>query len=369
MHVLFDHQAFTGTPYGGVSRYFFDLMQSFAPWPDITVDLSLRLSNNEYLNQASHGRYLRYSALAGSPHANRAASLLNRISSRQKVRAGRYDVFHPTYYHNYFLDAVGQKPVVVTFYDATNERYSNQYPAIYGGQYETRKRVLQRANRIIAISNFSKQELTEFFPVDPGKIDVIHLGSALGQHLPATSGLPRPLAAPYLLFVGKRDFYKNFSGFFRAIGPVLHRHPDLHLICAGSGSFRPHEQTLFESAGLTSRVHYRPLTDVTLLTMYQHAEAFVFPSLNEGFGIPVLEAFIGQCPAVLSNRSSLPEVGGDAAVYFDPDSDESIADAVERVLTDTTLRSDLRRKGTERLQHFSCDKTARQTLALYQSLC
>jgi len=369
MNVLFDHQAFTGTPYGGVSRYFFDLMRSFVSMPGITFDLSLRLSNNEYLNQSSLSKHIRYPAFAGSPSVNRAASLLNRQNSRQKIKAGQFDVFHPTQYHQYFLDILGSKPFVATFYDATNERYAEQYPHIFGGHYETRKAVLQQASRIIAISEFSKEELLRYFPVEANKIDIIHLGTTLGEHRAAAAALPRPLAAPYLLFVGKRDFYKNFDGFFRAIQPLMHRHPDLHLICAGSGQFRPDEQALFQAAHLDSRVHYRTFTDVTLLNLYQHAEAFVFPSLNEGFGIPVLEAFIGGCPAVLSNRSSLPEVAADAAVYFDPDQDESIAEAIERVLTDSSLRASLRKKGTDRLSQFSCDKTARQTLAVYQSLC
>ena len=369
MNVLFDHQAFTGTTYGGVSRYFFDLMRSFADMPGITFDLSLRLSNNEYLNRSSLSKHIRYPAFAASANVNRAASLLNRISSKQKIRAGQFDVFHPTYYHRYFLDDLGAKPFVLTFHDATSERYEKEYPAVYQGLYDLKKLLIQRATRIISVSEFSKQELLHYFPTDPDKVKVIHLSTSLGEVALETVAMPAPFAAPYLLYVGKRDFYKNFKGFFRAIQPVLRQHPDLHLICAGGGAFSADEQALFHAASLPQRVHYRPITDGSLLNLYQHARAFVFPSLNEGFGIPVLEAFAGQCPAVLSNRSSLPEVGADAAVYFDPEDDESMACAIEHVLTDSGLRDDLRRKGFERLRHFSRDKTAQQTFNLYQSVC
>jgi len=369
MNVLFDHQAFTGTTYGGVSRYFFDLMRSFVDMPGITFDLSLRLSNNEYLNQSSLSKHIRYPAFAASANVNLVASQLNRLSSLQKIRAGRYDVFHPTYYHRYFLDAMGGKPFVTTFYDATSERYAGQYPHVFGGHYETRKAVLQQATRIIAISEFSKEELLHYFPVEPDKVEVIHLSTSLGELIPAATAMTAPLAASYLLYVGKRDFYKNFEGFLRAIQPVLHQHPDLHLVCAGGGAFSTDEQALFHTLGLHQRVQYRPITDVSLLNLYQYAQAFVFPSLNEGFGIPVLEAFAAGCPAVLSNRSSLPEVGADAAVYFDPEDNDSMAGAVERVLTDNDLRDELRRKGTERLLHFSREKTAQKTLNLYQSVC
>ncbi len=369
MNVLFDHQAFTGTTYGGVSRYYFDLMRSFVGMPGITFDLSLRLSNNEYLNQSSLSKHIRYPAFAGSPNVNRAASLLNRLSSIQKIRAGRFDVFHPTYYHRYFLEAIGTKPFVLTFHDATSERYAKEYSAVYQGLYDVKKLLLQRATRIISVSEFSKQELLHFFPIEPDKVEVIHLSTSLGELAPAAAAMTAPLTAPYLLYVGKRDFYKNFEGFLRAIQPVLHRHPNLHLVCAGGGAFSTDEQALFHASGLHQRVHYRSITDTSLLNLYQHAKAFVFPSLNEGFGIPVLEAFVGGCPAVLSNRSSLPEVGADAAVYFDPEDNESMAGAVERVITDDELRDELRRKGTERLLHFSREKTAQKTLNLYQSVC
>ncbi|GAB4018797.1 hypothetical protein GCM10028808_54550 [Spirosoma migulaei] len=368
MKVLFDHQSFTGLPYGGVSRYFFDLMRSFSKRSDIEFELSLRFSNNEYLNQASLSNHLRYPRFAHLRNAHRVASVLNRLSSLQRVRAGKFDIFHPTYYHRYFLKDIGKKPFVLTFFDATSERYGEQYPELGEGIYETKKQLLRRADCVICISEFSKQDLLRYFPIEPDKIKVVLLGSTFNEYVAQTKPQESPLAAPYLLYVGKRGLYKNFSGFFRAIQPVLHRHTDLHIICAGGGSFTAEEQALFHAARLNERIHYRPLTDAGLVTMYQHARAFVFPSLNEGFGIPVLEAYSSNCPVVLSDRSSLPEVGADAAIYFDPEDDDSMAAAIERVVTDDALCADLRRKGTERLLHFSCDKTAQQTLEVYQSL-
>jgi len=368
MKVLYDHQSFTGLTYGGVSRYFFELMRSFAKRPDIEFELSLRLSNNEYLDQVSFSRHLRYRNLADLPNANRIASVLNRLYSLQRIRAGKYDVFHPTYYHRYFLNSIGNRPFVITFHDATSERYGDQYPDVGKGLYDVKKQLLRRADCIISVSEFSKEEILRYFPINPDKIKVIHLGTTLAEQVNTPSSVTPGLPFPYILYVGKRGLYKNFDNFFRAIQPVLQRHPDLHLVCGGGGLFNHDEQALFHAARLADRVHYRPVTDAGLLSLYQHARAFVFPSLNEGFGIPVLEAFSGGCPVVLSDRSSLPEVGADAAIYFDPEDDDSIANAVERVVTDEPLRAELRQKGTRRLQDFSCDKTARQTLEVYQNL-
>ncbi|UHG90321.1 glycosyltransferase family 4 protein [Spirosoma oryzicola] len=365
MNVLYDHQCFTGLTYGGVSRYFFDLMSSFSNRSDIEFELSLRLSNNEYLSKASFSRHLRYRQLAHLRNVNRAASLFNRLYSLQRIKAGQYDIFHPTYYHRYFLKSIN-RPFVLTFHDATSERYGKQYPDVGEGLYEVKKQLLHRADRIISVSEFSKQEILRFFPIQPDKISVIHLGTNFKDD--SLQNAPRAFDFPYLLFVGKRGLYKNFNVFFRAIRPVLNRYPDLHLVCAGGGAFTAEEQGLFHSARVNERVHYRPITDASLFGLYRHAQAFVFPSLNEGFGIPVLEAFSAGCPVIVSDRSSLPEVAADAAVYFDPEDDESIADAVEKVVMNDSLRNELRQKGAERLTHFSCEQTARQTLAVYQSL-
>ena len=371
MKVLYDHQSFTGLTYGGVSRYFFELMRSFVKRQDIEFELSLRLSNNEYLDQASFSRHLRYRSLAQLPNVNRVASVLNRIHSLARIRAGQFDVFHPTYYHRYFLNSLGSKPFVLTFHDAASERYGDIYPDLGEGLYEVKKKLIERADAVITVSEFSKREILHYFPVDPKKISVVHLGTAFGTE-PMNGSASYPVAVepfPYVLYVGKRRLYKNFDGFFRAMQPVLLQHPDLHIVCAGGGLFDRDEQAMFHNARLDQRVHYRPVTDAGLLSLYQNARAFIFPSLNEGFGIPVLEAFSGQCPVILSNRTSLPEVGGEAATYFDPEDDSSIASAVERVLTDEALRTDLIRRGTERLRNFSCDKTAQQTLDIYQTLC
>lgn len=371
MKVLYDHQSFTGMAYGGVSRYFYELMRAFAQRSDIEVDLALRLSNNEYLQEApveprAFRKPVGFRRFAGSMTVNRMASALNRLNSIGRLRAGQFNVFHPTYYHRYFLPYIGKKPVVVTFHDATSERYGHLYPEVGEGLTDTKKVLLDRADAIISVSEFSKQEILRYFAVDPAKIHVIHLGTAFSEHQSIQT--PKLLPFPYLLYVGKREFYKNFTGFFRAIQPLLHRHSELHLVCAGGGAFSGEEQALFRAAGLSNRVQYQPIDDAILFGLYHHAEAFVFPSLNEGFGIPVLEAFGAGCPAVLSNRSSLPEVAGDAAVYFDPEDNESIADAIEQVLTSDSLRQQLRQRGAERLRLFSLDKTARQTFDVYKKL-
>jgi len=366
LKVLYDHQSFTGMTYGGVTRYFVELMRSFQQRQDITFELSLLFSNNEYLEQTPFARYIRFKPFANNLNVNRLASALNRMHSVRRLRAGQFDIFHPTYYHRYFLDHLGSKPFVLTFHDATSERYGQVYPEVGEHLYEVKKVLVPRADHIIAVSEYTKNDILRFFDVDPAKITVVPLGTSFSDHLPQPVAIQVP--EHYLLYVGKRGLYKNFDPFFQAIRPVLERHPQLHLVCAGGGSFTAAEQEAFRAARLTERVHHRPASDEVLCQLYRQALAFAFPSLNEGFGIPVLEAFSCGCPVIASDRSSLPEVAGEAALYFDPEAPESIAGAVERVLSSEALRADLSAKGTERLRLFSCEKTARQTLEVYRQL-
>jgi glycosyltransferase involved in cell wall biosynthesis len=115
-------------------------------------------------------------------------------------------------------------------------------------------------------------------------------------------------------------------------------------------------------------VHQTPAPDESLRSLYARAEAFIFPSLYEGFGIPTLEAFSCGCPVLSSDTAALREVAGDAALYFEPKSVQSIQQAMVRILSESGLRNDLRKKGEQRLMLFSWKKCAAQTLAVYEKV-
>jgi glycosyltransferase involved in cell wall biosynthesis len=168
----------------------------------------------------------------------------------------------------------------------------------------------------------------------------------------------------YLLFTGNRGGYKNFDLFIKAVAPLLKKY-DLRLICTAR-PFDKKETDLIEYLDIGNSVICRLVSEEELIALYARATAFVFPSLYEGFGIPVLEAFAAGCPAILSNTSSLPEVGGNGAVYFDPYSIDDIRTAIERVITSETLQKELIEKGKEQVKNFSWEKCARETMNVYE---
>jgi glycosyltransferase involved in cell wall biosynthesis len=177
---------------------------------------------------------------------------------------------------------------------------------------------------------------------------------------------------PYLLHVGQRMPHKNVERLVEAFGHLSRTRRDFgcQLVLAGGQLWETQElmdlageRTIFERIVLTGRI-----PDSHLALLYRQAALFVMPSLYEGFGLPLLEAMACGVPTISSNRSSLPEVGGEATVYFNPESAEEMAGAVEQVLTDSDLREKLVELGLSRAKQFSWDDCARKTLAALREL-
>jgi glycosyltransferase involved in cell wall biosynthesis len=365
MKILYDHQAFTGQRYGGVARYFHDLMESLTAL-NVEIDLSIGFSNNEYLKSSSVRKPLPFKNIFGFMPTNMLVSRTNRLNSIFQLQRGKFDVFHPTFFHNYFLQPLGNKPFVLTYHDCIKERFNLNH--IDNSTKEQKQELLNRASKIIAVSENTKKDLLEFYQIKPEKIAVVHHSTNFIHHQqPHNFHLKTP--DKYLLYVGARNDYKNFLGFLKDIKPVFQKHTDVHLLCAGGGSFTDEEVDLIATIGLQNQViHQNFHSDNTLFGLYQKAIAFVYPSLYEGFGIPILEAFACGCPVVLSDRSCFPEVAGDAALYFNPDNQAEVADRIEEIINNPMLRKSLIDKGFIRQKMFSIDKKAAETLKVYRSV-
>lgn len=370
MKVLYDHQTFTGTQYGGISRYFYELMNAFSGRNDIEFELAIKFSNSEYLKEVSYSHPVSYQKLAKNRRANQVFSRLNRLYSSTKLSLGNFDVFHPTYYHSYFLNKIGTKPMVLTFHDVISEKYGETYPVFGKGISGLKQKLLQRADVVISVSQATKRGILEHFEIDESKIRVVPLGNYLAKQALKTKGLNNlTLPERYVLFVGNRDYYKNFVGFVEAISPTLLKDKDLKLVCAGGGGFKAEEKTLLQQNHLQDQIVYHPIfNDSTLIELYEKAQVFVFPSLMEGFGLPVLEAMSCGCPVALTDGTSFNEIAEDAGVYFEAQNPESIQAAVEKVIYDTELQQLMRMRGYQRLPDFKAENTAQQTLAVYKEL-
>ena len=364
MKVLYDHQCFTQQRYGGVSRYHYQLIKELSKLQDVEVTLSLKYSNNFYIKEDKRFEVKQFFPNYNFYFKRTILDYINRISTNQTLEKGDYDIFHPTYYNPNFLNHINNKPFIITVYDSIHEKYPEIINSI-DKTLENKKAVLYKAGLILAISNSTKNDLIQLYNLPPEKIEVVYLAASLNKEM-SVNKEQLNLPEKYLLYVGNRDFYKNFNNFLLAIEPLLRNNSDLFLIAAGGGVFNADELKLFETKKLKNKILYKSADDTSLATLYSNALAFVFPTLYEGFGIPALEAMNCDCPVIMSNTSSLPEVGGDAAIYFDPTKIDDMRKKIESVVVDKGLRTELISKAILQRNKFSFEKTAKQTLEVYK---
>jgi glycosyltransferase involved in cell wall biosynthesis len=368
MKVLYDHQSFSGAKYGGVARYFYDLMYNLKFQQKIEVDLALLFSNNDYLKNGDIKKITPFSFFLGFAKTNMMFSHINRANSAFKLLRQDFDIFHPTYFKDYFFPFLGKKPFVITHHDVIPEKFPEQYASLDGFTKEQKQKVLDKAAKIIAVSENTKQDLIDIFNISSDKIEVIYHSTHFSTFKP-TQGFDINTPKKFLLYIGNRENYKNFDFFVKSIATLLKNDADLHLVCGGNGKFTDAEENLFKSLGVNNKIIHQEIpNDDVLYRLYQKADAFVYPSLYEGFGIPILEAFACGCPVILSNCSCFPEVAQNAAIYFEPNDEQDIESQVRKVLNDENLRTDLVNKGYERLKDFSPEITAKKTLEVYKSV-
>lgn len=359
VRVFLDHQIFIYQKFGGISRYFTELMRQGAKSADVNYSLSVFLSENQHLERKTR---ILIPLFKGR---QRIILWLNRKRSLSKLRDKTIKLFHPTYYDTYFLK-YWDKPFVITVYDMINELYpqffSSDDPVI------TNKRVLiEKASKVIAISHQTKNDILKFCDVPESKITVVHLATSLGE-VEACKKTKSSLHYKYLLFVGNRAGYKNFNTFYQAALKIIKIY-NINLVCAGGGAFSHEELEEFHTDGVGKRVFYFSIDNNRVLkALFEDAHCFVFPSLYEGFGIPALEALISGCPVALSNQGSFPEVAGEVGYYFDPESVDSIVEAIKKVPVFEEERNVLKKKWIEQAQKFSWEKTFSKTQTIYEQV-
>lgn len=230
------------------------------------------------------------------------------------------------------------------------------------------ERGVARASAILADSAFTAQEMIERLGVPPGKITVAHLG--LEDSWPVDApGHREDDGVPYLLYVGNVKPNKNLSALLKAFAQVQDRIPHRLLLAGRIRGFGTGDEAVIRAAeSFGDRVRFTgEISDSELISLYAGATALVLPSLYEGFGLPLLEAMQLGCPVLASTAGSLPEIGSDAALYFDPRNPLSLAARLLEIQDDGVLET-LRTAGRERITHFSYARCAAQTAEVLNRL-
>ena len=294
----------------------------------------------------------------------------------QKWRSRRegVDLYHGT---NFRLRGSGKIGNVVTVHDLAFKRFPRFLKKQWGQSlsFIKTKRDIHRADRVIAVSGHTAEDIVEFFKVDPQKIRVIYHGIDAafyhGVSAEAVTGVRRKFhiqTPSYFLSIGTLEPRKNLPTLIRAFQSLPNLQSEFSLVLAGGFGWKC-DEVVELSRGLGNRVILTGyITQEELITLCGGASLFIYPSLYEGFGIPLLEAMATGIPIVASKTSSIPEVVGDAAIFFEPSSAEDLAAAISRMIGDSSLQASFRMKGKERARMFSWDRAARETLSCYQEV-
>lgn len=373
--ILYDSLGFE-EPWGGVPRYFAELIRhlpdSYEPLlavaesPHGTLHASpwkipvARQCVSDFLPGRSFpGKRRLYLALARLFPRIWPSSELANVRLLDRMLREPFDLVHLTAPHRYgdsWRKFVDRAPLVVTVHDLIPE-------LVYGDRRTRadRQEILSAATAIIAVSEATKNDILSTYDVDVRKLVVVHHGVDRRFFAEeSTCGYSEDSA--YLLYVGKRGGYKNWSTFVKYSASWVLEHPKRRIVCIGK-PFDDAEAQVIAMHGLAGRIEVRSVTDDELQKLYRTAFAFVCPSTHEGFGLPVLEAMSARCPVLLSDIPVFREVAGDAALYF------SEADDFRQALShldDPVQRESRVEQGVRRAETFTWERCAAETAEVYR---
>jgi len=355
MNILFDYQIFTMQKFGGISRYFYELMKELNDCAG--YKLPLIFSNNFYILQDNPQKRLSFFPNNDFRGKQFVMTTSNRLAFFCEAKKGKWDVIHPTYYDTFFLKYTNHIPFVITVHDMIQEKLIPSEKEVI----DNKKKCITQAERIIAISENTKKDIVDLYNINPCKIDVIYHGYSANPNIEQKI---ENLPDNYILFVGQREHYKNFNRFIKAMSGIIKKHPEYHVVCTGLPLTRE-ERVMISNYGLDKHTHQYFANEKELTHLYKNASAFAFPSEYEGFGIPILEAFACGCPVALSNASCFPEIAKDAGAYFDPLNVEDIERVLLKLIEDSRYREKCVVLGYQRIKDFSWKKMAQETLLTY----
>lgn len=362
MRVLFDHDIFQNCRYGGISRYITELYRALLNGSEVKPYICAPFCDNEYIEVLGAN----YPVIGDWPMFGRLPKgkrLLRELIYRGACLGLHPDILHGTYFYR-TKKSFPAKRFVITLHDMTNELLP-QYFGKSDPMPRFKRAAVEAADHVICISERTRLDAMEIYGLPEERFSVVHHGALT---LPEPSLLPHSLKdKPYLLFVGQRSGYKNFDMLLEAFAKSSHLKRDFLLVCCGGGALTWEEFERAQSLGLPENsVLQFSGNDSLLASLYKNAAVMVYPSLYEGFGMPLLEAFGLHCPVVATSCGAIPEVALQAIEYVEDISSEGLVQSIESVVYDRERADCLRERGAVRLADFSWSRCAQNTTSAYK---
>ena len=366
IRILYDHQVFSLQDAGGASRYHFELIRNLQGTDEVAMELLLGLNSSVMPFATLRQAHTRVFGRGTGIKPGLARYAVNELFSLVIAPLrGRFDIYHPTLYRA--LPWVRRRRIVATHHDCIHERFPHLFPNA-ASIVEAKRKLFAQADAIICVSASSQRDLLHFYDVAENKTHVVHHGFSPLRNPPGEARGMTENLPPYVLYVGSRAGYKNFGllleAFSRSGLAGNHR-----LLAVGGGAFTADEQVRIASLHLSGSVTVVPRADDgTLARAYRDAALFVYPSLYEGFGFPPLEAMSMGCPVLVNRTSSLPEVCGDAAFYFEASGAEELSSRLTSSLEDRQGLAMKRELGKQQVRLYDWSRSARSTLDIYRGV-
>jgi len=362
--VAYDYPAFIYQRYGGIPRIYAELAQRIQNTAGWSAEIIAPYHMNEII-AGLEPPIMRGKISQRLPRSKTILNFINRQAQRKWLRNGPFDIVHETYFSlKPAIPSHHAKRRVVTVYDMIYELFIGSPDKPHKVSI-AKAAACQRADHIICISKSTQRDLVELLDIPIEKTSVTYLASGT---LPPPNP-ENPVGRPYFLFVGGRGGYKNFQLILEALAIQPQLLNELALVAFGGDPFDEDElaQLLALNLPLENIIQIGG-DDQALATLYAHAEAFIYPSKYEGFGLPILEGMGAGVPVICGSQGSCPEVAGEAAAIIDPNNAEELASILCKVSSDSNYREKLIQSGFRRYQEFSWDKCAADTMAVYEKV-
>ena len=361
MKVAFDYKIFYRQKFGCPSRYFSELFENLNEHYCDTHIVS-PIYTNEYLKNSKYLKNIHGVKFSSRRFFGKFYEYLNNNISELVISRMNPEIIHTTYYDDVLMTQ--KKPIVLTVHDLIHEIFYKDFG--FEKYFKPKKKMIDRADHIICVSKSTKKDLIEYYNVDEKKISVIYHGVTKKENIGNYSLKEKK---PFFLYIGSRKRYKNFKIFLEAycLNSLISK--NFNIICFGGGLFLDEEHKLFESLSIDkTQITNISGDDNTLTYLYKNAQALIYPSLYEGFGMPILEAMRLKCPVISSNSSSLPEVYGNTCLSFNPNSKIELAEHLNTISNNNDFKNKIIQDAFLRSKIFSWEKCARETMDVYESL-
>ena len=355
--VVFGPEIWNLQQQGGVSRYAKELINNIAVLNN-SVKAVIPDTNNVYAQEISSKVKIT---------ANQFENFLNEPNF-DGLFNGNKTLYHATYFSEVGISAMKRMGVqtVVTVHDMISELFPER-PPLFRRKNRVKQKTIQMADHIVCVSQNSANDLERIYGVSQEKISITYPGTSFGDFTKQIDNDTLRLT-PFLMYVGNRDKYKNFKRLIMALSSSKLFMSNFKLVAFGGGSFSKLEITFLKEFGMWEHVIHVEGNDTKLFDYYSCAKSLIYPSIYEGFGSPPIEAMASGCPTIVSSGGSIPEVCGEAAIYFDPYNLQNIRNVIDETIQNDTLLSDLSNIGKMHSLKYSWENTAIATLKAYDKL-